>query len=118
MPGIPPTVMEHQLNADPHHRPVMQKKRHMGPERAAAANAEVQKLLKAEFIRECQYPEWISNVVFVKKPNGTWTMCVDFTDLNKACPNDSYPLPKIDKLADARARHVLLSFMDAFSRYH
>ena len=89
----------------------------MGPERATAANAEVQKLLEAEFIRECQYPEWISNVVLVKKPNGTWRMCVDFTDLNKACPKDSYLLPKIDKLVDAMVRHALLSFMDAFFRY-
>ena len=55
--GIAPTVMEHRLNVDPLHRPVVQKKRHMGPERAAAANAEVQKLLEAGFIRECQYPE-------------------------------------------------------------
>jgi len=118
MPGIAPTVMEHRLNADPRHKPVVQKKRHMGPERAAAANAEVQKLLEAGFIRECHYPEWISNVVLVKKPNGTWRMCVDFTDLNKACPKDSYPLPKIDKLVDATAGHALLSFMDAFSGYH
>jgi len=74
MSGITPTVMEHWLNVDPHHRPVIQKKRHIGPERAAAANADVQKLLEARFIRECQYPEWISNVVLVKKPNETGRM--------------------------------------------
>jgi len=43
---------------------------------------------------------------------------VDFTDLNKACPKDSYPLPKIDKLVDAKAGHALLSFMDTFFGYH
>ena len=118
MPGIAATVMEHRLNVDPRHKLIIQKKRHMGPECAAAANTEVQKLLEAGFIRECQYPEWVSNVVLVKKPNGTWRMCVDFTDLNKACPKDSYPLPKIDKLVDATAEHALLSFMDAFSGYH
>lgn len=118
MPGISATVIEHCLNANPMHKPVVQKKRHMGPERAAAANTEVQKLLEAVFIRECQYPEWISNVILVKKPNGTWRMCVDFTDLNKACSKDSYPLPKIDKLVDATAGHALVSFMDAFSGYH
>ena len=90
----------------------------MGPKRAAAANAELQKLLEAGFIRECQYRKWISNVVLVKKPNGTWRMCVDFTDLNKACWKDSYLLPKIDRLVAAIAGHALLSFMDAFSGYH
>jgi len=103
MLGIAPTGMEHRLNVDPHHQPIIQKKRHMGPERAAAANAKVQKLLEAGFIRECQYPEWMSNVVLVKKPNGTWRMCVDFTDLNKACSKDSCPWPKINKLVDDTA---------------
>jgi len=57
-------------------------------------------------------------MVLVKKPNETWRMCIDFTDLNKACPKDSYPLLKIDKLVDATARHALLSFTDAFLGYH
>ena len=117
MPGIAPTIMEHRLNVDPPHRPVIQKKRHMGLERAATANAEVQKLLEAGFIRECQYPEWISNVVLMKKPNGTWKMCVNFTNLNNACPKDNYPLPNIDRLVDAIAGHALLSSMDGFSGY-
>ena len=54
----------------------------------------------------------------VKKANGKWRMCVDFTDLNKACPKDNYPLPWIDTLVDLTARHQLLSFMDAFSGYN
>ncbi len=45
-------------------------------------------------------------------------MCVDFTDLNKACPKDSYPLPRIDQLVDSTAGHKLLSFMNAFSGYN
>jgi len=57
-------------------------------------------------------------MVFVKKPNGTWWMCVNFIDLNKACPNDSYPMPKIDKLVDTTAGHALQSSMDAFSGFH
>ena len=75
----------------------------IGPERAAAATPDMQKLLEASFIRGCQHPEWISNVVLVKKPNGTWRICTDFTDLNKAFPKDSYPLPNIDKLLDVRS---------------
>ena len=54
----------------------------------------------------------------VKKSNGKWRMCVDFTDLNRACPKDSYPLPRIDTLVDSTARHKLLSFMDAFLGYN
>ena len=64
------------------------------------------------------YPDWIANVVMVKKANGKWRMCVDFTDLNRACPKDSYPLPRIDILVDSTVRHQLLSFMDAFSGYN
>ncbi|KAL5548489.1 hypothetical protein UlMin_003720 [Ulmus minor] len=61
---------------------------------------------------------WIANVVLVKKANGNWRVCVDFTDLNKACPKDSFPLPRIDQLVDATAGHELLSFMDAYSSYN
>ena len=73
------------------------------------------KLLKARFIREVNYPDWISNVVLVKKANGKWRMCIDFKKLNKTCPKDSYPLPRIDQLVDATSGHELLTFMDAFS---
>jgi len=118
MPGIAPKIMQHKLNVDPSHKPVIQKWRHLGVERSSAAVAEVKKLLGADFIRECHYLEWVSNVVLVKKPNGTWRMCIDFTDLNRACPKDSYPLPKIHKLVDSTTGHELLSFMNAFWGYH
>ena len=75
-------------------------------------------MLEANFIKEVYYPKWLANVVMVKKTNGKWRMCVDFTDLNKACPKDSYPLPHIDLLVDSTAGHRLLSFMDAFSEYN
>jgi len=79
---------------------------------------EVNKLLAANFIREVYYPEWLANVVMVKKANGKWRICVDFTDLNSACPKDNFPLPKIDQLVDSTAGHKLLTFMDTFSRYN
>jgi hypothetical protein len=79
---------------------------------------EVEKLLKARFIREVYYPDWLANVVLVKKSNGKWRMCIDFTDLNKACPKDSFPLPRIDMLVDSTVGHGLLSFMDAFFSYN
>ena len=74
----------------------------------------VHKLQDAKFIREEYYLDWLANVVIVKKANGKWRMCVDFTDLNKACPKNSYLLPRIDILVDSKARHQLLSFMDEF----
>ena len=78
----------------------------------------VTKLLVAGFIREVHYPKWLANVVLVKKANGKWRMCVDFTDLNRACPKDNFPLPRIDQLVDSTAGHKLLTFIDAFSGYN
>ena len=88
------------------------------PERDQAIVKEVHKLQEASFIREVYYSNWLANVIMVKKASGKWRMCVDFTDLNKACPKDSYPLPRVDILVDSTARHQLLSFMDAFSGYN
>ena len=72
---------------------------------------EVQKLFEAGAIREVHYPQWLANTVVVKKKTGKWRVCVDFTDLNKACPKDSFPLPKIDQLIDATAGHDRMSFL-------
>ena len=118
MPGIDPSVIVHRLNVDPDSPPVRQKKRVFAQERDKAVAEEVRKLLKAGFIREVYYPDWLANVVMVRKNSGKWRMCVDFTDLNRACLKDSYPLPRIDTLVDSIARHELLSFMDAFSGYN
>jgi hypothetical protein len=79
---------------------------------------EVEKLLRAQFIREVYYPDWLVNVVLVKKSNGKWRMCVDFTDLNKAYSKDSFPLPYIDALVDSTSGYELLSFMDSFYGYN
>ena len=118
MPGINPSVIVHRLNVNPTSSPIRQKKRVFAQERDKAIAEEVRKLLEAGFIREVYYPDWLANVVMVKKSNGKWRMCVDFTDLNRACPEDSYPLPQIDTLVDSTTRHELLSFMDAFSGYN
>lgn len=76
------------------------------------------RLLAAGFIQEVHYPKWISNVVLVKKASEKWQMCVDFTDLNKACPKDSFPLPHIDPIVDSTVGHPLLNFMDAYLGYN
>ena len=79
---------------------------------------EVNKLHATNFIREVHYLEWLANIVMVKKANGKRKMCVDFTDLNSACPKDSFPLLRIDLLMDLATGHKLLTFMDAFSGYN
>ena len=118
MPRIDPSVIVHRLNLNPTSTPIRQKKRVFTPERDKAIAEEVRKLLEAVFIQEVYYPDWLANVVMVKKANGKWRMCVDFTDLNRACSKDSYPLPQIDTMVDSTTRHELLSFMDAFSGYN
>ena len=90
----------------------------MAPIKAKAVEEEVQKLLKVGAIREAQFPDWISNPVVVKKSNDKWRVCVDFTDLNKACPKDSFSLPRMDQLVDSAAGHKRMSFLDAYSGYH
>jgi len=103
---------------DPQVRPVRQRRRKFNEERHQVVREETGKLLKDGHIREIQYPEWLANVVLVKKASRKWSMCVDFTDLNKACPKDSYPLPSIDALVDNAFGCRLLSFLDAFSGYN
>ena len=88
--------MEHSLRVDPNVKPRKQHLRTMSEDRKKATHGEVQKLLDAGVIREVQYPEWLANVVMVSKKNGNWRMCIDFTTLNKFCPKDDYPLPRID----------------------
>ncbi|XP_073294498.1 uncharacterized protein [Primulina huaijiensis] len=116
--GISPQVAEHKLNILPGSRPVKQKKRHFGPEKDKVIEEQVGELLKAEHIREVKFPTWLSNVVLVPKSAGKWRMCVDFRDLNKTCPKDCYPLPRIVQLVDSTSGCELLSFLDAYQGYH
>ena len=114
MPGIDRNIIQHRLNINPECKPVLWKRRIFAPERNKVVTEEGEKLLEADFIREVFYPDWLVNMFMVKKSNGKWRMCVNFTDLNKACQKDSFPLLRIDQLVDSIAGHKLLSFMDAF----
>ena len=96
----------------------MSKKRVFAQEQDKAIAEEVRKLQDAEFIKEVYYTGWLANMVMVKKTSEKWRICVDFTDLNKAYPKDSYPVPRIDIMVDSMARHQLLSFRDAFFGYN
>ena len=118
MPEIDPLVMVHKLNVSPTFLPIRQKKQVFAQKQDQAITEEVHKLQNANFIREVYYPNWLANVVMVKKGNGKWKMCINFTNLNKACPKDSYPFSRGDVLVDSTAQHHLLSFMDAFSSYN
>ena len=98
MPGVPRELAEHTLNVDLKFKPVRQFLRRFNEERRKAIGEEVARLLAAGFIVEVFHPEWLANPVLVLKKNSTWRMCVDYTDLNKACPADPFALPRIVKL--------------------
>ena len=118
MGEIDPAIITHRLNVSPSFKPIKQKRRSFAPERHKEINEEVDKLLQAGVIREVEYPEWLANVVLVKKANDKWRLCIDFTDINRACSKDSFPLLRIDLIVYATTDHELLSFMDAFSGYN
>ncbi|KAJ3687607.1 hypothetical protein LUZ61_016771 [Rhynchospora tenuis] len=118
MPGIDKEIAEHQITTKQGMRPVAQKKRKQSWEKRKAIKAEVEKLLKIGAIREVKYPEWLANPVLVLKSNGQWRICIDYTDLNKACPKTPFPLPSIDVMIDSTAGFRYLSFMDAYSGYN
>lgn len=77
-------VRTYKLSVDPNYKPTFQKWRHLVAERSSTATAEDQRLLEIVFVKECPYPKLMLNVLLVKEPNGTWRICVDFKDLNKA----------------------------------
>ena len=86
-------VSEHALDVRAGSRPVKQRLRQFNEEKRRAIGEEVQKLLAARFIKEVSHPKWLANPILVRKKNGKWRMCVDYTGLNKACPKVPFPLP-------------------------
>jgi len=118
LPGVDPLVASHKLSIYKEARYISQKKCKLGEERRLATKVEADKLLSVGFIEEAHFTTWLSNIVLVKKANGKWWMCVDYTHLNKACPRDAYPLPNIDRLVDGAAGNKVLSFLNAYSGYN
>jgi hypothetical protein len=118
MPGIPREVIEHHLKIHPDARSVRQKPRKQSIERQNFIREEVRKLLQTGFIEEVHHPEWLANPVIIPKANGKLRMCIDYTNLNKACPKDPYPLSRIDQIVDSTSGCDLLSFIDAYSSFH
>jgi hypothetical protein len=116
--GVSHSVIEHSLGIDASMRPKKQRLRKMSDEKIEATKAEVHRLLEANFIEPVAYPMWLANVVMVQKKSGKWRTCIDFTSLNKACPKDNFPLPRIDKIVDSAAGCEFMSLLDCFSGYH
>ena len=117
-PGVDPNFFCHYLNVNPFVIPKKQPSRRSSKDHFDAVKDEVIKLKQAGAIKKVLYPEWLANTVVVKKKNRKWRVCVDFTDLNKACSKDPFPMPQIDQLVDATVSHPRMRFLDAFQGYH
>jgi hypothetical protein len=118
MPGIDPRIVEHEIRTYPDAKPVRQRLRAVNPRKAPAIKAEVEKLLNVGFIYPVPLTEWVSNPVPMNKKQGTIRVCMEFHDLNKACPKDNFPMPFIDQILDECAGSQIFSFMDGFSGYN
>ena len=119
MPGIPREFAEHALEVRPEARPIKQSLRRFAEPKRKAIGEEINRLLDAKFIREIKQATWVANPVLVPKKNSkVLRMCVDFTALNKHCPKDHFPLPRIDQIIDSTAGCERLCFLDAYSGYN
>ena len=117
-PGIYPDFICHHLNVNPSITPRKQRPRRSSRDHYEAIKEEVIKLKRAGAIKEDFYTKWLANTIVVTKKNSKWRVCVDFIDLNKACPKDPFPLPRINQLVDATVGHPRMSFLNAFQGYH
>lgn len=118
MPRIDPKMITHKLNIDLSFKLVGQKRKMFTPKKIQVINEEVDKFQKKRMIREVRYPDWLANCVVVKKKNRKNRVCIDFVNLNKAYPKDSFPLSMIDRLVDATVGHEMMSFLNAFFKYN
>jgi hypothetical protein len=118
MAGVPRELIEHELHLDPKAKPVKQQLRCFTQDKKDVIEREITRLLDVSFIKEVYHPDWLTNPILVTKKNKYWRMCVDYTDLNKACKKDLFRLPWIDQVVDSTTGCNLLSFLDCYFRYH
>jgi hypothetical protein len=116
--GVDKDIIKHSLETNEKIMSKKQKLRKMSEEKVKVVEDEVQRLQDVKVISEVKYPVWLANTVSVKKKSGKWRMCVDFTDLNKACKKDDFPLERVDKIVDDTAYSEMLSLLDMLSGYH
>jgi hypothetical protein len=117
MSGIPRKVIEHKLGIKPSYKPVKQKERRY-TQRCETIWYEVNKHLEAGFIKPVDYLSWLANPVLIEKSDDSWRMCINYTNLNKACLKNEYLLPRICQIVDSITSCELLSFLDVYSDYH
>ena len=117
-PGVDPEFICHHLNVNPSVIPKKQIPWQSLKEHVEAVKDEVHKLKQVGAIKKVFYLEWLANAMVVKKKLGKWRVCVDFINLNKACPKDPFLIPRIDQLVDATFGHLRMNFLDAFQGYH
>ena len=116
---MPRELIVHELKVDSAAKPRKQRLCRFAEDRKEAIKKELAKLLAAGFIKEVFYPDWLANLVLVRKKNSNeWRMCVDYTDLNKHCKKDPFGLPHIDQVVDSTAGCTLLCFLDCYLGYH
>ena len=109
IPGVPREVIEHLLAICPHARSIKQKVRKQALERQQFIAEEIKKLEAAGLVRGVLHPTCLANLVVVRKVNGKWRLCIDYTDINKACPKDPFPLSRIDQIVDSMLGCEILS---------
>jgi hypothetical protein len=118
MPGVPRELIEHELHLDPKAKPVKKQLRRFAQDKKDIIKREIDRLLDIGFIKEVYHSDWLANLVLIPKKNKNWRMCVDYTNLNKACKIDPFGLPQIDQVVDSTAGCNLLSFLNCYFRYH
>ena len=116
--GLDPKFICHHLNVNPSITPKRRPPRRLSKEHVEAIKYEVTKLRQAGAIKEVFYPQWLTNTVVVKMKIGKCRVCVDFTNLNRACSKNPFLMSRIDQLVDATVGHPRMSFLDAFQGYH
>ncbi|GKE30810.1 hypothetical protein Tco_1446194 [Tanacetum coccineum] len=118
MTGMPRHIVEHRLNVQEGCSPVRQKKRGQAADRVQSIHEKVRNLVEAGIMKEVHYHDWFSDPMMVKKHDNSWRMCVDFKDLNKACPKDGYLLPEIDWKVESLCGFPFKCFLDGYKGCH
>jgi hypothetical protein len=118
MLGVPRELIDREQHLDPKAKPVKQQLHCFAQDKKDVIKRKIARLLDVSFIKEVYHPDWLANLVLVPKNNKDWRMCVDYTNLNKACKKDPFGLPQIDQVVDSIAGCNLLSFLDCYLGYH